>query len=1274
MKVMVKIVFFLLLAMVFLTSCAGENLPSEPGAPGETKQTAVAGRAFYAGLGELGYAQPTKFFINKDSLPKGEALLLSVQNEDYIYKYYYISVNGQWLQQTFSGEVVGNSNWIKSSASASLATDQLPEGDNYVVAYSCSLVNAKWDCHGNKWQIHQFEVLSPKPKVECSSDMDCQPNYQCKEGKCAPVPEELKKPLQLSPAGEVFVGPLAGWKNAKTDYGAVGDSVKDDTAALQAALNDLQQMKYPVLYIPAGTYRITNTLTLPRDDRGLPIGIKIVGEDPATTKIVWDGPIDGSMFLLNPNGFSLGRLTFDGKGKAGIILEHGPKFSAFNEYFDLVLQDAGVCLEAGKIDKEGITDSVIVRSTFLRCSKAGVFINNFNSLQWEIYDSLFKDNYMGVATILLPSDGSLVSGAGNFHVYQSVFMNSTHTDIALGSTVFSTIRDSFSLGSNAFYLSTAQTSPFQHTLQRNVILDPKGQASAANNWLGGGDCYNIYGEMKVKRFAPICIGDGGTLVLLDNIIRARDDYSGTLVQDVSAPSEFISIGNTYTVEKWFGKTHPVSGTSLLRSINDKIVARNTIADAVPRLPSTPPKISPPIFEVPSGADAVKIQEAIDKAVKLTGQKPVVHLPPGIYPINKTLVIPPNTDVQLLGEGFQAYSASILQWVGKSKGPVMRIDGPSKAVLRDVSIGGKKGAFDGLVLTGIDQPQGRVRANQVFLMDGNINFFVDKLKSVTIEFLHSAPNLRSSINTGKIGYKVVGPGKGQPGTTILLMGEGGFGDVTYDVENANVLVRDAWTESRAWASPKYVRLRGDTTFTLHNFFQDHPRAGSENVTVLVDNIKGKASFIGGRFSASELGDARIGKEETVPDSFLDWVDPEFESTPTVIVQGNDPAMKMAVIGGMGEGQTIVQNKASAGEIGQLYLHATNVDGSKLPLLNDWGKTDDSFLLEMFEQTRRYGPLSYAPTAPGLSDIVLHRVWVDEADTGIMFTPSYCGNKNVEAAEQCDDGSSGTCAYGLQSCQVCSAQCNQQVAGLTSFCGDNKCDPKHESTISCQQDCGTACPSENLVSWWPAEGNALDLISENNGELMGDTAFAVGAVGRAFSFDGSGDFVNMGDPFDGSLDMGTNDFTVVFWAKASSDGIMLGKGCPSCVNQQGYNVQIGDRVNSIYFSIDGLPDGGQETIFGFSQANVNQWHHYAGVFDRDGSLSMYVDGQLARSVDIRVEKGLVKVKDVPFLLGAGDVKVSNTFKGLLDEIALWKRTLSANEVQALYQAGSKGMCKP
>lgn len=44
--------------------------------------------------------------------------------------------------------------------------------------------------------------------------------------------------------------------NVKTDFGAVGDGVADDTAALQAALN-----VGGAIYIPPGTYRVTSTLT-----------------------------------------------------------------------------------------------------------------------------------------------------------------------------------------------------------------------------------------------------------------------------------------------------------------------------------------------------------------------------------------------------------------------------------------------------------------------------------------------------------------------------------------------------------------------------------------------------------------------------------------------------------------------------------------------------------------------------------------------------------------------------------------------------------------------------------------------------------------------------------------------------------------------------------------------------------------------------------------------------------------------------------------------------
>jgi Pectate lyase superfamily protein len=60
---------------------------------------------------------------------------------------------------------------------------------------------------------------------------------------------------------EEFVGPFANWANVKTDYGAAGDGVTDDTAAIQNALNSLGSAR-PTLYFPAGTYLITRTLTL----------------------------------------------------------------------------------------------------------------------------------------------------------------------------------------------------------------------------------------------------------------------------------------------------------------------------------------------------------------------------------------------------------------------------------------------------------------------------------------------------------------------------------------------------------------------------------------------------------------------------------------------------------------------------------------------------------------------------------------------------------------------------------------------------------------------------------------------------------------------------------------------------------------------------------------------------------------------------------------------------------------------------------------------------
>jgi len=61
---------------------------------------------------------------------------------------------------------------------------------------------------------------------------------------------------------EEFTGPFPSWRDARRDYGAHGDGEADDTAALQRGLDELTaHTNSCVLYLPAGTYRLTGMLT-----------------------------------------------------------------------------------------------------------------------------------------------------------------------------------------------------------------------------------------------------------------------------------------------------------------------------------------------------------------------------------------------------------------------------------------------------------------------------------------------------------------------------------------------------------------------------------------------------------------------------------------------------------------------------------------------------------------------------------------------------------------------------------------------------------------------------------------------------------------------------------------------------------------------------------------------------------------------------------------------------------------------------------------------------
>jgi hypothetical protein len=81
---------------------------------------------------------------------------------------------------------------------------------------------------------------------------------------------------------------------------------------------------------------------------------------------------------------------------------------------------------------------------------------------------------------------------------------------------------------------------------------------------------------------------------------------------------------------------------------------------------------------------------------------------------------------------------------------------------------------------------------------------------------------------------------------------------------------------------------------------------------------------------------------------------------------------------------------------------------------------------------------------------------------------------------------------------------------------------------------------------------------------------------------------------------------------------------------------------------------------------QWAHLTVVTDiKAGKLLWYKDGQLVSSVKLKYRPAASKY---PLLIGKGYVR---NYHGLLDELAIFNRALSAKEIDSIFQMGRKGL---
>jgi hypothetical protein len=217
-----------------------------------------------------------------------------------------------------------------------------------------------------------------------------------------------------------------------------------------------------------------------------------------------------------------------------------------------------------------------------------------------------------------------------------------------------------------------------------------------------------------------------------------------------------------------------------------------------------------------------------------------------------------------------------------------------------------------------------------------------------------------------------------------------------------------------------------------------------------------------------------------------------------------------------------------------------------------------------------------------------------------------------------------------------------------------------------------PLDGLANYWKFdEGTgsiASDSAGTNNGTLVnfdfsGTSGWAVGKEGTAVSFDGQDDYVSL----DSSKLIFTNNFTVSAWVSprdAASPGVVL--AVRSSYGTSGFQIW----VHSNMLLVEGQTTTGWNYAWFAPDAFTNNtWVHIAVVYDKS-TVNAFVNGvsqppALGSIVDWGGD--FVMDTNAPSRIGAETI---GYFNGTIDEVMIFNRTLSADEVRALYQDASSG----
>jgi hypothetical protein len=227
------------------------------------------------------------------------------------------------------------------------------------------------------------------------------------------------------------------------------------------------------------------------------------------------------------------------------------------------------------------------------------------------------------------------------------------------------------------------------------------------------------------------------------------------------------------------------------------------------------------------------------------------------------------------------------------------------------------------------------------------------------------------------------------------------------------------------------------------------------------------------------------------------------------------------------------------------------------------------------------------------------------------------------------------------------------------------------ISIQAQVPNYVPSNGLVAYYPFSGNANDMSgSANNGTINGNivpTSDRFGNSNSAFSFPGSStSFINVSQ--NSSFSNFSEGFTLSAWYLSnvsSNPGRVISLGntdaCGFGFHFSGFST-TGAVIQTNCSSAYGVWSNA------ITNQSINTWYHLVLSVDfNNGKWFIMQNGiQIASGITATKPTLPLDLTGKSFNIGRKSVSAFDAWNGKIDDIGIWNRALTENEITALYQS--------